>query len=191
MGKCSSETCNRSGSRRGYCNRCYRAKLRSGEIELVRVCNTRPSPEQRFALKFKRGSVAECWEWSGLRNPQGYGHFFADGSYRFAHRFSWTLKNGAIADGLFVLHRCDNPSCVNPRHLFLGTQKDNMRDCASKGRSQRGESHAKTTLSESAIIEMRDRFAAGSITMASLAREYGLDPSSVFGIVNRRTWKHI
>jgi len=125
-----------------------------------------------------------------------------------AHRFSWTLLVGKIPDGLNVLHRCDNPRCCNPAHLFLGTQLDNRRDCRDKGRTAKGSRngvhrflnentpppgqkrpHFKITPEK--VAEIRQRFAAGGITKAALAREYGLCRPHVGDIIACRSWKHV
>ena len=76
----------------------------------------------------------ECWTWTGARDPRGYGRLGRGRKTLFAHRFSWEEENGPIPNGLFVCHSCDNPACVRPSHLFLGTQKDNIRDMMSKNR---------------------------------------------------------
>jgi hypothetical protein len=76
-----------------------------------------------------------CWEWAGARNSDGYGKSYAGSGYRMAHRVAWESSFGPIPDGLFVLHRCDNPPCVRPDHLFLGTNTDNVRDSVAKGRA--------------------------------------------------------
>ena len=79
-----------------------------------------------------------CWPWNGKRNKRGYGYFGVGGQgagTKLAHRISWLLWRGRIPKGLWVLHRCDNPPCVNPNHLFLGTAKDNSDDCIAKGRN--------------------------------------------------------
>lgn len=94
-------------------------------------------PEERFWKKVDVRGADECWEWQGFVAPNGYGRF--DGG--LAHRFSWVLANGAIPEandyspfGYLILHKCDNRSCVNPNHLFLGTQQDNIQDQVAKGR---------------------------------------------------------
>lgn len=91
---------------------------------------------KRFWPKVKMG--AGCWEWTGSAGEKGYGYLHSGGKVERkplrAHRVSWEIHNGSIPDGLWVLHRCDNPRCVRPDHLFLGDRSDNMRDCAAKGR---------------------------------------------------------
>lgn len=88
----------------------------------------------RFLAKVGIGSLDECWEWTAARHPSGYGTFYFNGKWSRAHRTAWELANGPIPEGLLVLHRCDNPPCVNPRHLWLGTDADNTRDMIAKGR---------------------------------------------------------
>jgi hypothetical protein len=99
--------------------------------------NRRVAPEkvvELFWAKVARG--ADCWEWGGARNTSGYGwfRFGPDRTPTGAHRVAYELSNGPIPDGLAVLHRCDNPPCVNPAHLFLGTNQDNVTDKVNKGR---------------------------------------------------------
>lgn len=95
----------------------------------------RPSMEERFWSKVDLKGPDDCWEWQASKLPDGYGSFGVRSRVvDKAHRVSWVLKNGPIPDGMSVCHRCDNPPCVNPDHLFLGTQQDNMKDMVSKGR---------------------------------------------------------
>ena len=94
--------------------------------------------EERFWSKVIKGSAGDCWHWTGAKLPKGYGKFSvgprATRKIINAHRIAWELTNGPIPEGIWVLHDCDNPSCCNPMHLYLGTNTDNVRDKVSKGR---------------------------------------------------------
>lgn len=97
------------------------------------VPKPRSTPADRFWERVQK--TDDCWLWTGSTDKDGYGWFWVDGKTATAHRFSYALHNdGAIPDGLYVCHSCDNPPCVNPDHLWLGTNQDNMDDCARKGR---------------------------------------------------------
>lgn len=132
----------------------------------------------------------ECWEWTGYVQKNGYGHFFPG----LAHRVSYEIHNGPIPDGLQVCHKCDNRRCVNPSHLFLGTQSDNLRDMMAKGRrtypSILGEANPRAVLTEQTVRLIREKFDNG-MRQADIARELGLTRDLVGGIVRRKTWKHI
>lgn len=98
-----------------------------------------PQVKQRFWAKVNVGADTECWPWTAYRGLAGYGQFaFHRRRLEQAHRVAWQLTYGPIPPGLFICHRCDNPPCVNPRHLFLGTRTDNVRDMWSKGRAYGG-----------------------------------------------------
>lgn len=111
-----------------------------------------------------------------------------------AHRISYRIYNGEIPYGMYVCHHCDNPRCVNPEHLFLGTQADNMHDCAVKGRKTPsgsiGERHGMSKLSASQVIEIRERNSHGE-RGSELADEYGMSRAAISLIVNRHIWKSI
>ena len=141
--------------------------------------------ERRFWSKVKRGE--HCWDWIGRKDKDGYG-FFRRGK---AHRFSWTLHIGDIPEGLCVLHHCDNPACVRPGHLFLGTQEDNMKDMAKKGRARNvpqfgNKYNAKISFTEAQ--EIRKRYALGGITQQLLALDYGITQASIARIIGGSAW---
>lgn len=111
-------------------------------IDLDKKISGKTIVDRFHALVDKSG---DCWEWTGNKNMLGYGMIWYDGKNIRAHRVSYLIFNGDLSDNLFVCHKCDNPSCVNPSHLFLGTSKDNMRDMIKKGRAKMGvKSVAKT-----------------------------------------------
>lgn len=95
----------------------------------------------RFDASFVRGDG--CWNWIGCVHPTGYGQFSLNRSTYRAHRVAYTIANGPIPSGMVICHSCDNPTCVNPQHLWAGSQAENMRDCATKGRINRGGSRGK------------------------------------------------
>lgn len=134
-----------------------------------------------------------CWVWQGAIFKDGYGAIGIrrTGSKR-AHRVAYEAFKGQIPDGLWVLHRCDTPACVNPEHLFLGTPSDNTKDMLSKGRRQvlRGENHPMSRFSERFVWALRklDRF---GIPIADLARMYGLSYFAVHQLCRGRGWSHI
>lgn len=139
--------------------------------------------------------TGDCWEWTARKDAKGYGTFGRCGK---AHRFAWEAINGPIpkAEGIHrigVLHKCDNPACVRPDHLFLGTQKDNMVDCASKGRMNNnapcGEGNGLSKLKEREVLEIRALF--GKKIKRVLAVEYGVSISAIKQILRRKTWRHL
>jgi len=150
------------------------------------------TPEVRFWSKVVVSSG--CWCWVGGKTDRGYGSFKFEGGIKRAHRVAWLFTNGPIPKGLCVLHRCDNPLCTNPAHLFLGTQADNMRDASKKrrmsGPGTRGEDHSRAKITEQDVRDIRSRYAAGGVLQRELAAEYGLGRSGVSAIVTYRNWKH-
>lgn len=155
---------------------------------------------ERFWDKVEKRGNDECWPWLAARMPRKgfeYGKIGSGtgGAPLYAHRVSYELSVGPIPEGLHVLHRCDNPPCVNPRHLFLGTNADNIRDAFAKGRVARphGEAQANARLTETQVKAIRAEYRKGKkgYGFASLGRKYGIHHSTVRQIVTRITWRHV
>lgn len=149
-----------------------------------------------------------CWNWLKSKNEKGYGKTRSEGKLHYTHRLSWELVNGKIPVGLFVLHKCDNPSCINPNHLFLGTSKDNFEDMMKKGRSNhptgirhgsktkpdkvvRGEKIFTSKLNTSLVLEIREIKKSTGVSNNVIAEKYGVTPPTIRHIVNRTSWTHI
>lgn len=146
--------------------------------------------KERFEAKFIKGDG--CWEWTAVKDKDGYGKVKIAGRQKMAHRVSYQLYIGAIPDGLFCLHHCDNPSCVNPAHLFLGTDADNMQDCLNKGRGARpfGEKHWGAKLTEEQVKTIRARRIDG-VRNTDLAKEYGVAHQTISNVTNHIRWTKI
>jgi len=148
------------------------------------------SAMDRFVSKVEKTDT--CWNWVGAKKPSGYGNFYMNRKYIGAHCASYLLFRGDIPAGMYVCHRCDNPSCVNPDHLFLGTPTDNQKDMADKGRAvgirQGGESHPIAKLTEKAVVDIRARRANGA-PLSVLAAEYGVCEATISYAASGKTWK--
>lgn len=129
----------------------------------------------------------QCILWTGFTDPKGYGRVWFKKRYALAHRASYELNCGPIARGLCVCHRCDNPSCVNPSHLFVASQDENIRDRNTKGRTARGERASHSKLSERDVKAIRGDHRSTRV----IAVEYGIASSSVSGIKQRKYWGHV
>lgn len=130
-----------------------------------------------------------CWEWQAGISEKGYGKFHMGNTMCRAHRISYILNYGSIPDDLNVLHQCDNRKCVNPNHLFLGTQSDNIRDMQQKNRTVSGEKSPTAKLTSEQVIEIRKRYANGGISQKALAKEYGMGQATISLIISRKRWK--
>lgn len=132
-----------------------------------------------------------CWEWKAGCFSDGYGAFYVNPKLVGAHCFAWILANGAISEGLLVMHSCDNRKCCNPKHLSLGTIQANQQDMMNKGRQAKGEGHGRHKLTASQVAGIRRRYADGGISKRNLADEMGVSQMTIHSIVIGKTWKEI
>jgi len=152
---------------------------------------------ERFWSKVNKSG--ECWEWGASFNTTGRGQFKLNGMMVLAHRLSYVMNHPITIDlmeghrEILVCHRCDNPKCVNPSHLFLGSHNDNTKDMMDKGRHHdgKGEKCPTSKLTEAQVREIRIKYANGRISQRQLALEYGVHQATIFRIILRRTWSHI
>ena len=161
-----------------------------------------------FWEKVDRQTQGDCWRWKAFRNPMGYGMFGVKRDVRLAHRIAYELTYGEIPEGMCVLHRCDNPSCVNPSHLYLGTRTDNNRDKLLRGRvyrpvgdknpsrshpetQVRGEASPNAKLTTESVKQIRIMYATGKYRLVDIASQFGVSFSTIGRIVKRETWKHL
>ena len=144
-----------------------------------------PVRKARFEAKFR--VTPGCWIWEGCKTHQGYGHF-RSGKTRNpmkAHRFSYELYVGPVPEGLIILHKCDNPSCVNPDHLFPGTQAENSADRNFKGRQAKGEQNGKTKLTDEQVREMK-RLRESGVSKEDVAQQFGVSTRTVWYAIKTR-----
>ena len=172
--------------------------------------------EERFWDKVQVGSPSECWVWCGSRSGGRYGKFYFEGKLVQAHRYSYMLHYGEILPGLVVCHKCDNEGCVNPYHLFVGTQKDNVQDMFKKGRDnyargsnhgskthpeccrhradnfgcRKGEKNGRSVLTKHAVLQIRSLAECG-VSRRKIARMFGVGKTTVDNVVHRRTWADV
>lgn len=181
--------------------------------QVAKPCNTwikghdkRGKPgTRRISLRTRRTFILSmtdasdgCWLWRGAKNRAGYGVASTHAcEERLVHRVSYSLFVGRIPCGQMVCHKCDTPACVNPNHLFAGTQTDNMRDMVRKGRKApafvdcKGENHRAAKLTESDVIAIRTLAREGNLYFREIADLFGLHGKSVSVIVRGHTWRHV
>lgn len=176
---CSFTDCNRPTWARGLCGSHYLQFWKGKELTPLDASRVVPL-EDRFWRHVQK--TDSCWLWTGKSCSQGgHGHFKRhDGTSTTIHRISWEIHNGPIPAGLWVLHNCpggDNPRCVNPAHLWLGTPKDNSQDMLKKGGGRR-------LLTNDQIIEIRSRYAAGGVTQSALASDFSVSKRIIWCVVS-------
>lgn len=163
----------------GYCKACTRSRRSLAERFWIHVDKNGPTPEHRPEL-------GPCWIWTATRNNMGYGCISVNNRNCYAHRVAWLLEHGAIPSDIQVLHACDGGSlgCVNHQHLFLGTQADNLRDMAIKGRS----GTAKLSANDVSIIRME---LSRGVRGRSIAKRFGVSEHCISKIKSHKNWRHV
>jgi hypothetical protein len=195
---CSVVSCLKDAKKAGYCWGHYRTNWLYGDplFRKPRKPYTRKDKRPRWEAKVER--TENHWLWTGSHNLGGYGHLRsgpAPGRLEKAHRLAWEFYRGPLPLGLLVLHRCDIPACVNPDHLFLGTQEDNAMDMVQKGRKRGGFNgipppHRSWTLKPVEIRAIRFRASQGE-TYASLSRAFHVTAATISSVVRRKSWKRV
>ena len=150
-------------------------------------CKMKKTIKQRFIEK-----VDSNWQWTAVKDSCGYGRMRIKNRMVSAHRLSYEIYKGNIPDGMCVLHSCDDPGCVNPDHLHIGTMSDNAIEREKRGRGvcNKGELHGRSKLTEKQVIEIRKKRLIG-LTLYEIANEYGVSKSIISFIANKKNWKHI
>lgn len=177
------------------CGRALRYQKRFCSKRCYGDAKTRDLLERLNEKIVKPADPDACWAWTGLTHEWGYGLLSRAKRNERAHRLMWEAVNGPIPDGLFVLHRCDNPPCTNPRHLFLGTLADNSADMAAKGRVGKGENHwhkafpgrKRVRLNADIVRDIRTSTEPARV----LAARWNICDQTVYNIRTRRVWAHV
>lgn len=185
---CSVAGCALAARSKGYCSLHYARFKRTGDPLKVRyLLGTGNTPEARFWSRVDRSGT--CWLWKGSTANDGYGSVTWNGRlYRCSH-VAIFLTHGQWP-ARFVLHKCDNPPCVNPEHLYEGGHVENSQDKVSRGRQSRGEKHGNSKLTEMQVVEIKKLIAARA-TQTEIARRFGVDQSAISLIATGKMWQHV
>ena len=185
---CAVEGCDIGLHAKDYCRRHYERWRKSGDPLKTAGFPVRSALRERFDFIGWDILDSGCWKWRGHLNDFGYGRItLDDGTYSLVHRAAYILNHGSIPEGLWIRHRCDFGSCVNPDHLEPGTAQDNMDDQVARGRKAVGEQVSNSKLTAPQVIEMRRRRALGE-TLTSLAKAFGITKGTVSSICRGRSW---
>jgi hypothetical protein len=186
--KCKIEDCLGDATSRGYCSKHWQRLYKRGTLELTRDWGIGNTHEERFWSRVIK--TDSCWIWNGAKMKNGYGTITVNYRKWYVHRYSWYLTHNHEPK-LFLLHSCDNPLCVNPKHLREGTAADNSRDMADRKRSPHlGERSPCAKLTDNKVREIRERVANGE-KQAAIVREFQISAGVVCEIIQRKRWKHI
>jgi hypothetical protein len=189
--QCIIEGCAGEYKAKGLCRKHYKRLVRGGDPHTP--SQKEMSLEERLQAGLgAKDPVTGCIEWTGYkRKKMGYGQINRGGRMVGTHCLAYELKHGPIPEGMCVCHHCDNPSCCNDAHLYLGTKADNNADRESKGRGKqpKGAKNGRSKLTEADVLEIRRLLAAGE-TLSTLAANFGVDRSTISKIRRGDTWKH-
>lgn len=177
--------------KRGYCNAHYLKWYRHGDpsVGITRIAPTGNRVTDFWARVAITANDEKCWEWQGKVTRAGYGVFSDHCNAIYAHRLAYELATG-IKPTLFILHSCDNPGCVNPKHLREGTPQENTRDAIERNRIARGERKRNAKLTENDVREIRRRIASGD-ARKRIAQEFGVHPTRIDYIKHKKNWAHV
>jgi hypothetical protein len=155
-----------------------------------------PSLLKRFWSKVDKSTNPDgCWNWKSGKSDRGYGRFGFAGKTRRAHRMAFALTFGSFCSKLSICHSCDNPSCVNPKHLWAGTTAQNMQDMVRKGRkpntAPKGEKSPQAKLSPSDVLSIRKMYVPWKMSRGKIAKFYNVKRSTVQAVLERKSWAHI
>lgn len=186
MRKCSINGCENKHYGKGLCKKHHERARRNGDPH-IRYTDFGLSVQQRIENNIITIPESGCWIWGKTIASDGYGKISIKSKQQPAHRISYEFFNGEIPENMMVCHKCDNRSCVNPAHLFLGTHQDNMSDMTKKKRQAHNESHGASKLTEQQVIDIY----LSDKTQLELANEYGVTRRSINYIKNGKNWRHL
>ncbi len=187
--QCNIKSCDRAPRASGMCNMHYERKRIYGKTSFSEREMNNFLDKDTFHMNYVLDPKTGCWNWSRFKY-KGYGEFNHQRKKYRAHRFSYELFREKVPEGMIVCHSCDNPACVNPDHLFVGTHSDNNADMNKKGRQAKGSTQANSKLSESDILRVREEFKKGT-SGKNIALMFNVSVSVISCIKLGKTWRHV
>lgn len=195
---CAVEGCETLARCKGLCDKHYTRTRRHGDVETtLRVSKTETDMDKRlrwygWTERTIRPELGPCWEWNGPRSTANYARISIGGDVKAqASRVAYEAWVGPIPDGMYMCHRCDNPPCIRPDHLFPGTHTDNMQDAARKNRTCHGEKQGAHKLTAEQVIEICELYESTPLYQHEIAKMYGISQSHVSILVNGRAWHRV